>query len=87
LTPHSNPATDSVYKLVFLDSVFCPLRLKRKLRGFPFFLWLGYRNEVSAYSAGLDDLIGDTLIRKLEVTIWFEVGGVNDRVLDDNLFH
>jgi hypothetical protein len=51
------------------------------------FLWLGNWNKVFTNTAGFDDLIRDAVIGEFEMPVRLLVGGIQDRIFDDDSFH
>ncbi len=76
---------DAVDLVVGLDAVLGPLRVKMELLA----LLLGRRDrhEVGTGPAGLDNLVGDSLVGEPPMPVGFPERRVEDRVLDDRVGH
>ena len=80
--PNSNP--DIVDKLVVLNTVLGPLRIRRMSFG-ELLLGLCNGKEIGADTTAFADFIGNTVIAEFEMAGRFIEGRIDNRVLDNNL--
>ncbi len=84
--PKLHLAPDLIDLVVFSDPVQRPLRREFKLPG-ALLAGPGNRDEVGAAAAALGDLVGDAVVVKDEVTVRLLIRRVEDRILDDPIWH
>ena len=86
LAPARDPLADAVDEGVLLDAVLDPLGLE-EVGLAALLLGPGNRDEVLARPAPDDDFVGDAVFTEPEVALRLLERRVDDRVLDDDLWH
>ena len=86
IPPLTYALSQLIDELVLFDPILCPLRIECKLAG-SLFARLCNRNEVGTNSAPFNDFVGDAFIRKSEMAGRLPEWGIENRILDDDLFH
>ena len=86
LPPHGHLGADTIDFSILCDALLGPFRI-REVSLFALLFRFGDGNEVGAYPALGDDLVGDAFVGEAEVALGFIKRGVDDRIFDNDLLH